>query len=47
MELDKSISVAQFEKSTKAFTDLHYEVSIKDAKRDGSQANNDGNYRQN
>lgn len=45
MQLSEGISLAEFEKSTKGFTELHYKDEIENAKRDGIQPNN-GVYRQ-
>ncbi|WP_299364461.1 ABC transporter permease [Winogradskyella sp.] len=45
MELADAMTPAQFEKSTKDFTELHYKQEIQDAKRDGVQPHN-GVYRQ-
>ncbi len=45
MKLSKEIKPAQFESSTKDFTQLHYKNEIDNAKRDGAQPNN-GVYRQ-
>ncbi|WP_300439100.1 ABC transporter permease [Christiangramia sp.] len=46
LQLDNSISIEQFENSTKTFSELHFANDINNAKRDGAQANPDGNYRQ-
>lgn len=46
MQLGSGITAQQFEKSTKAFTILHYEEDIAMAKRDGAQADANGNYMQ-
>ncbi len=46
MQLSKSITASQFEKSTIDFTLLHYKDEIDSAKRDGVQPNAEGNYRQ-
>ncbi len=45
MQLSKGIKPEQFEKSTKDFTQLHYKDEIESAKRDGAQANSNGDYR--
>ncbi|MDG5492738.1 ABC transporter permease [Psychroserpens sp. SPM9] len=46
VQLAEGINPTQFEKSTKDFTQLHYKNEIDNAKRDGLQPNNDGDYRQ-
>lgn len=46
MKLEKGISPAQFERSTKEFSSLHYAENIANAKRDGAQPNAEGNFRQ-
>lgn len=46
MQLSKAITSAQFEKSTKDFTQLHYKQEIQNAKRDGAQPIVEGVYRQ-
>ncbi|MBA6151556.1 ABC transporter permease [Gelidibacter maritimus] len=46
MKLANGISPAQFEKSTKDFSALHYAENIANAKRDGAQADAKGNFRQ-
>ncbi|UOB16069.1 FtsX-like permease family protein [Abyssalbus ytuae] len=44
--LEKDISPGNFEKSTTAFTNLHYSKDIAGLKRDGAQPNNNGQYKQ-
>ena len=46
MQLAQNVSLQQFEKSTKDFTQLHYKNEIDNAIRDGIQPNNNGDYRQ-
>lgn len=46
VQLEKGVSVTQFEKSTKDFSSLHYAENIANAKRDGAQANDEGNFMQ-
>ncbi len=46
LKLAPGTSPAQFEKSTKEFSSLHFADEIASAKRDGAQPNADGNYRQ-
>lgn len=46
VELAKGVTPKQFEKSTHAFSTLHYADDIASAKRDGAQPNAEGNYRQ-
>ncbi len=46
LELSENITPAQFEKSTVAFTNLHYTEEMSRAKRDGAQQNANGNFKQ-
>lgn len=46
LKLTKGVTPGQFEKSTRAFSKLHYANETADAKRDGAQPNAEGNYRQ-
>jgi len=46
IELDKDVSVAQFEAATKPFSELHFANDIATVKRDGAQTNANGDYRQ-
>ncbi|SDB48917.1 ABC-type transport system, involved in lipoprotein release, permease component [Flavobacteriaceae bacterium MAR_2010_188] len=46
LKLNEGVSPAQFEKSTTSFTNLHYQDFINDAKRDGAQPDDNGNYYQ-
>ncbi|WP_194852241.1 ABC transporter permease [Nonlabens antarcticus] len=46
IQLENGINPEAFEKSTIAFTSLHYGGDINDAKRDGAQPNADGLYQQ-
>ncbi|SDS75178.1 ABC-type antimicrobial peptide transport system, permease component [Gillisia sp. Hel1_33_143] len=44
MQLAKGISPAQFEKSTRDFSNLHYKTEIEKAKRDGAKPNENGQF---
>jgi ABC-type antimicrobial peptide transport system permease subunit len=46
LQLEKGVSIAEFEKNTRAFTSLHYKGSIEKDIRDGAVANADGLYKQ-
>lgn len=46
MKLAAGIAPAQFEKSSREFSALHYAENIANVKRDGAQPNAEGNYRQ-
>ncbi|MGB3606412.1 FtsX-like permease family protein, partial [Psychroserpens sp.] len=46
MQLSEGMSPNTFENNTTNFTQLHYKNEIANAKRDGAQANSEGNYRQ-
>ena len=46
LQLEKEVSADVFEKKSRAFTNLHYEGSIQNLKRDGALPNEDGNYLQ-
>ena len=46
LQLQKGMTPAQFEKNTRAFTALHFEGDIKNAKRDGVQPDENGQYKQ-
>ncbi len=46
IELAENISPAQFERSTRTFTELHYQEEIEAAKRDGAQPEATGAYKQ-
>ena len=46
MKLASGIYPVQFEKSTQAFVQLHYDEEMADAKRDGAQPNVQGTYKQ-
>jgi len=46
VQLKQGIDPAQFEKSTAAFSNLHFANEISNAKRDGAQPNDNGDYRQ-
>lgn len=45
VQLGDEVSVADFERGTKKFTDLHYKEVISNAKRDGAIANENGTFR--
>ncbi len=45
VQLQKAVSVAQFERNTQAFITQHYQEVIDRAKRDGAQADADGYFR--
>lgn len=46
VQLGKGMTVAQFEQSTNAFSNLHFAEEIASAKRDGAQPNAAGNFKQ-
>ncbi len=46
LQLQKDVSVDQFEKSTHAFTNLHFKGEIDNSKRDGALADKNGQYMQ-
>jgi ABC-type antimicrobial peptide transport system, permease component len=46
LQLEKGVSVAQFEKNTIPFTELHYKGGIESDIRDGAVPNADGRYKQ-
>lgn len=46
IELSENITPAQFEQSTRAFTELHYKEEMEAAKRDGAQPDATGAYKQ-
>lgn len=46
IQLEPNVSPAQFERSTAAFTALHYKQSIADAIRDGAKPDANGQYKQ-
>mgnify|MGYP003669612373 CR=1 FL=1 len=46
LQLQKGVSVSEFEKNTQAFTNLHYKEGIDDAIRDGAHEDANGQYRQ-
>ncbi len=46
LQLEKGVSVTQFEKSTREFTNLHYKGAIESLVRDGALADANGQYKQ-
>jgi putative ABC transport system permease protein len=46
VQLEPNVSLGQFERSTTAFTALHYKQSIADAIRDGAKPDANGQYKQ-
>ena len=46
MMLEDGMSTVQFEENTRPFTNLHYEQSIADSKRDGAMPDVNGQYKQ-
>jgi putative ABC transport system permease protein len=46
VQLDEHVAAEQFEKSTVAFTNLHFKNDIDNSKRDGIKADANGQYRQ-
>ncbi|WP_394748151.1 ABC transporter permease [Spongiimicrobium salis] len=46
VQLQQGVAVAQFEKATASFSNLHFQGSIENAKRDGVTVGENGQYRQ-
>ncbi len=46
VQMEEGVSIEQFQKNTVAFTNLHFKGTIDNAKRDGIQADANGQYRQ-
>lgn len=46
LQLEGGVSVAEFEKNTQGFTNLHYKESIEGDKRDGAMADVNGQFKQ-
>ncbi|UJH90989.1 ABC transporter permease [Antarcticibacterium sp. 1MA-6-2] len=46
LKLSENVTPAEFEKSTRAFTELHYQEELEAAKRDGAQPDANGHYKQ-
>lgn len=46
LQLEEGVTTEQFEKNTRAFTNLHYEGSIESNKRDGASPDANGQYKQ-
>ncbi len=45
VQLEKGMAVTDFEKNAQNFTNLHFKSDIDDAKRDGAEPNEEGNYK--
>ncbi len=45
LQLQKGVSLQQFERNTRSFVDLHYKESIENLKRDGALADSEGLFR--